>query len=457
MPPLPFPEITWGVELEFMAKPPPNAPKGLGRRVLTRRAVAQHLTLATKLLPSAYQGQVNYDGHHSSEGCATCMFEPSGQCKSPIHMTSEWPEQVSIRPGTKFWSNVCLIQDEILHEPYLAEVNRERSWPHIEITTPIFDTAELRKGMPALSEVLTALRNMDVDITADQSCGLHVHIGLPTGLTLDFAKKMVVLVTALEDALLRNLTAPGRRDSMYAWPIHRKSNMTLTEAKPSDSFHMSEEDYSALREMTLALPQISPSEFCEPGLFTKLLDRIWNASSLDNLADLIMNHEARRIGMAISLRDNEGMRREPMEECASKESTIEFRYLQMSFDKDLIKHWVEILCKLTGIALKEGNDFMACYKDIRHTLDREASATTTPAWELILRKVLKLEHRIPAWRKHIKSYEAGDIAFLDDDLLLTRETRGRPGGAMLMVDERGDFDEDMYEGADILSSFRDTH
>ncbi|KAI1042809.1 hypothetical protein LB505_001151 [Fusarium chuoi] len=167
-----FQNITFGVELELMTPLPDSYRmwRFLSPSAASRFNMADLLAKQTSL-PIAAQCS-----HPSDDKCTICAIVPkesqfSGDC------VLQFPETLS---SEECVPECCFIfKGEFLE--FTHPLSYQRGWDGVEITTPVFHAGELDDGLDTMKTALTNLRQLGLEISADDSCGMHVHVGVETG------------------------------------------------------------------------------------------------------------------------------------------------------------------------------------------------------------------------------------------------------------------------------------
>lgn len=411
-----LPDLTFGVELEFMSPCPPTRHLWVRRGVTAaaRMNVAQQMVELTPL-PIACACT-----HADHETCAICDGTED-EMHGRIRILS--PEYIDPRPGTQLESNYFLFKHEFLEGR--SFVNSDRNWPGVEIASPIFQVGEFTAGLPTLSTAISALRNMEAEITADESCGLHVHVGLESGMSLLLAKKITTLVMVLEDTLLFDLVGTSRLTNESTDAIHLESLVSKEHIPPLD---FAEDPTGSDKLMGAHIPPleaIKPETWNEgdPEKFYDMLTKIWSSKSLQRVSMLTKKETNTRGGFDISLRDHTGLSRSPGCDGTLElgPTTVEFRYAQMSFDIPFIRNWIEVLFRIIQIADQNPDDFKQSLATI-FELTAKANEEQKPTWDTIMEGVLGLGDRIPEWKEQRRMYHMWkEISHLDENMLLLPE------------------------------------
>ncbi|CAF3579771.1 unnamed protein product [Fusarium graminearum] len=383
--------ITFGVELEFMAPPPDREHWKLytpsaGARANVSKLLSQHTTQ-----PITCECE-----HNPIDICCVCADIPAN-CKVDARTcVINPPGQIDqSRPATAYF--------HFMYE-YLQcvkDLNAERCWPGVEMCTPILGQAELASGLPAVKDILSGMRKTGVPITADDCCGMHVHVGVEEGMTVYLAKRIATLVVLLENTLILRFVAPSRWVSEYATTICEDSQAAKKEATICPA------ELEAFEKHMPPRSRMHPSKWNsnDPKMYYRTLRTIWSCEDLEVLDVQLRRNGLKSCGLALSLRNykDRNMRRAGENRYEGTPSTVEFRYAQMSFDHVLIRNWVEVMARIVDLARAQDDEF----KEIVSTIidvNYEAVSQRTSAWKPLLKQVFKLEHRIPDWEAQLEKF-----------------------------------------------------
>ncbi|KAJ4269897.1 hypothetical protein NW762_001566 [Fusarium torreyae] len=397
--------ITFGVELEFMTPCPNN--KRLWRTLAP--AAAARLNIA-ELLAKATSFPIACECvHDTGSTCAICYQVPQRYLYGHTRVL-KFPTVVP--NGTMLQSCCFLFKPEFLERA--NELTLQRNWPGVEISTPIFHSGELRSDLPIMNSALSNIRQMGLDITADDSCGMHIHVGVEGGMTLLLAQKITTLVMLLENTLLLRLVAPTRWNNNYAQPVCESSQAATGPWIMGDT--------------KLFEKHVPPMSAMQPGKWNKndvehyygMFGTVWSAQSLRRLAREVRPRGAQRCAFTLALRGQDGKPNGTMfrDNLEHSPSTVEFRYSQMTFDHELLRNWTEVVARIVVLAQADADKFKKCVELIMQ-LHYEAEVDGKSAWKLLLKYILKLEHRIPEWEAQLSKFARGEyISHLDENLLL---------------------------------------
>ncbi|KAM0563145.1 hypothetical protein ACHAPJ_000859 [Fusarium lateritium] len=397
--------ITFGVELEFMTPCPTNKRlwKSLAPAAAARLNIAE-LLAKTTAFPIACECV-----HDQGSTCAICDQIPQRYLYGHTRVLNFPPVVPS---GTMLQSCCFLFKPEFLERA--NELNLQRNWPGVEISTPIFHSGELLSGLPTMNSVLSNIRQMGLDITADDSCGMHVHVGVEGGMTLLLAQKITTIVMLLENTLLLRLVAPTRWNNNYARPVCESSQAATGPWIMGDT--------------KLFEKHVPPMSAMQPGKWNKhdvehyygMFRTVWSAQSLRCLAGEDRPRGAQRCAFTLALRGRDGKPNGTIfrDDLEHSPSTVEFRYSQMTFDHALLRNWTEVVARIVVLAQADADKFKECVELIMQ-LQYEAEVDGKSAWKLLLKYILKLEHRIPEWEAQLAKFAHGEyISHLDENLLL---------------------------------------
>lgn len=388
-------------------------------------------------------------GDKEEDSSSNCHGIPADQIRDNIRVYSS---AKPVGPNRDFKTNYFIFSIEYLR-PF-ERINGRRRWPGVELITPAFTYGELVASLPSVGSAISRLRNIGAQITADESCGLHVHVGIESGMTQLIAKKAISLVMLLEHTLLYPLVAPSRLHSESAQPISERSNAALRRNIKSDprlekvtGQHKGEpmtvyipaleeiksDTWTRSVEFIPALKEIQSGKWThsvEPKEFYQTLQAIWDAESLQELDLLIQRSLMTRAGLAIYLRNTafELAQSWDFRNLEHSPTTLEFRYAQMSFDETFIRNWVQLVCRVVEVAQLGAKEFKEIASKVLSTLDGRKE-NEQPVWEHLL-ELLSLGHQVNDWKSQLASYKTGgEIAHLDKELLLMSEAdEAKKGG-----------------------------
>lgn len=132
------------------------------------------------------------------------------------------------------------------------------------------------------------------------------------------------------------------------------------------------------------------------------------------LTQSLCDHYGQRCGFAICLRllpDFDSDEGTP--------STFEFRYLQMTFDIDLIQKWTAIISTILQVSAGPLDTYKCLLDDIVHILHTGEVQRSDTVWREML-DVLGLAHDIPFWEAQLEKYEQGEEMSLVEDGILQK-------------------------------------
>lgn len=384
--------ITFGAELEFMTPVPQHYLSSTASPVAAARYHIAKIFADRTDLPTAVDCS-----HANDEHCTVCFELP----KNKVIKGTGY-----INPG--LMTECFLFKQEHLFLRH--RINQERLWPGVEMCTPVFKVGELESGLPTMETAFKTLRNSGIDISADQSCGLHVHVGITYGMDLQFAKKVSTLVVLLENSLLLPLVPRYRAVGTYAQPVSKESAAAYLDGIPSAAF---EAFKTHVPEESTFLPGTWNRD--DPNAFFKMLQIIWSAADLKTLSRSLRIRKITRCGFAICLRKHNGDRPSYFDnDFEGTPSTIEFRYSQMTFDHVTLRNWVEVVARIVSLAQADEGE----YKSLAEMIIGVNHEAGDDAWKVLLQKI-GLGERIPDWEAQRAMLAQGvTIAHLDEDLLL---------------------------------------
>jgi hypothetical protein len=407
-------DITFGVELEFMT-PCPSTKRLFS---VTAPASAARLNMAERLAKSTSLPVACACTHSMERRCPVCetlpeenMFRDGGRDAGILTFPA-------VAPRGSVLNHCFLFKPEYLERK--NGLSWQRQWPGVEICTPVFGAGELDSGLVTMETLLSSIRNMGLDITANESCGMHVHVGVDSGMTLLLAQKISTLVVLLENTLLLRLVAPSRWVSTYCKPICEDSQGAIHGV--SNGIFSND---GLFDQHIPPMTAMKPAEWNDNASerYYRLLRAIWHAQTLQSLSGVLRKGDMTRCAFALCPRYESTHQ----DLSAGKEmfrgssSTVEFRYSQMTFDHELLRNWTEVVARIVVLAQAGAETFKKTAEHIMQ-LNYEAEGDGKAAWKALMRDVLGLEHRVVEWEVQLDRFERGEyISLLDENLLLKAE------------------------------------
>ncbi|KAH7316760.1 hypothetical protein B0I35DRAFT_479578 [Stachybotrys elegans] len=277
-----------------------------------------------------------------------------------------------------------------------------------EIASQIFDHDELEAGLPKMAQIVEALRTIDMPVVADEGCGLHIHVGPKSGMTLQYAQRVISLAIMLEYHLIDKFLPPSRKESKYSGLICNVSNVT----KGKINYIMSRVGITTHWLLNNATEPNSRSKKHFPvplndniKKIESFVHSIWRVDDWELLTCFISEGSI-VAGIAIADREDESKK------------TIEFRYPQMNFLHSFMVLWASLAVKLGDIASLELDDFVKYSTALARALNEHAGKED--CWQHLL-QALDLGHQIPEWTAQIARHDAGEaISMVDDRFFLKR-------------------------------------
>ncbi|KAF5255199.1 hypothetical protein FANTH_125 [Fusarium anthophilum] len=403
-----FQNITFGVELELMTPVPDSYRmwRFISPSAAARFNVADLLAKRTSL-PIAVQCC-----HPFADRCTICASVPK-ENQFGHDCVLQFPNILSY--GDVVVQRCFMFKSEFLE--LVHPLSKKRDWDGVEITTPVFQAGELDNGLDTMKTALTNLRQLGLEISADDSCGMHVHVGVETGMTILLAQKITTLVILLETALLLRLVAPPRWKGAFSMPICEHSSLAM-----DMDLHKPLEDPSLLNQHVPCMSTMKRGKWNNwyPKHIYKMLYGVWGSTVLAELSLRLKKVRMNRCGFALSLRgykicDGETYKINDEDTLEGSPTTVEFRYSQMTFDHELLRNWTEILARIVIIAQADADEFKSCVEEIISINGRDDK----DVWKGLMTDVLGLGHRVPQWEEQLKCFERGEyISHLDDEFLL---------------------------------------
>ncbi|KAF4332628.1 hypothetical protein FBEOM_13563 [Fusarium beomiforme] len=398
-----YQNITFGIELELMT-PFPDGPYRIYRQ--TSPSAAARCNMA-KLLAKRTSLPIAVECCHSeNEKCTICAEIPK-EDRFGWYSVMQFPESLS--NGDFIFDHCFMFKSEFLE--YTHPLSIKRDWPGLEITSPIFHAGELDSGLKTMETALTNVRQLGLEISADDSCGMHVHVGVETGMTILLAQKITTLVILLENTLLMRLVAPPRWVSGFSLPICENAALAT-----DMDLHKPLEDPSLMDQHIPDMKAMKPGKWNDwyPKQIYNMLRAVWRCKTLSILAMRLKKGYVIRCGFNISLRSHkrsvpgggDGLEKSP--------TTVEFRYSQMTFDLELLRNWTEIVARIVVLAQGDAEEFKKCVEMVMKINGEDDK----DVWKGLM-TVLGLGERVPQWEEQLVKFERDEfISHLDDQLLL---------------------------------------
>ncbi|KAM0350192.1 hypothetical protein ACHAPU_003357 [Fusarium lateritium] len=412
MSPLSWHGITFGIELEFMTPCPKT------KRIFSKTAPASaaRLHIAQELAKQTSLPIACACVHSEGRACAIDEELPEEAMIEDVGIVT-FPGQV---PHGSMLNRCFLFKPEFLARQH--PLNVKRNWPGVEIATPVFHAGELDSGLATMESVLSNIRNLGLEITADESCGMHVHVGVESGMTLLLAQKISTLVVLLENTLLLRLVAPSRWANTNCLPVNENS-LGAVQGFISNGLSV---DYNSLYDDHMPpMYLLCSGEWngYSSDRYRELFRAIWLAGTMQNLSGVLRKNGIHRCGFTLSLRNHETRPTHPLgkDRFEDTPSTVEFRYSQMTFDHELLRNWTEVVARIVVLAQADADTFKMTVALIMR-LSNQAEMDGQPAWKQLMKYVLELEHRVPEWDLQLHRFARGKyISLLDEELLLVPE------------------------------------
>ncbi|CAJ0549695.1 Ff.00g033080.m01.CDS01 [Fusarium sp. VM40] len=406
--------ITFGVELE-LSTPCPST-KRLFSAIAP--ASAARLNMAELLAKNTSFPVACACTHSMEKRCPVCETIPEEDMVVDGGRDAGILTFPAVAPCRSVLNHCFLFKPEYLDRETVLSLQRQ--WPGVEICTPVFGAGELASGLVTMKTLLSNIRNMGLDITADQSCGMHVHVGVESGMTLLLAQKISTLVVLLENSLLLRLVAPSRWVSKHCMPVCEDSQGARQGVSNGDL-----RNDSLFDQHVPPMTTMQPAEWNDNGSerYYRLLRAIWQANTLASLSLAIRKKDRTRCAFTLCLRCEKPWQ-DPVngyDMYHGTPSTVEFRYSQMTFDHELLRNWTEIVTRIVVLAQADAATFKKIAASIIQ-INYAAEVQGKAAWKSLMRDVLGLEHRVGEWEVQLGRFERGEyISLLDENLLLKAE------------------------------------
>ncbi|KAI9150252.1 hypothetical protein HJFPF1_10010 [Paramyrothecium foliicola] len=309
----------------------------------------------------------------------------------PMYQYRVWnPEYASKHKSGRFQYNYWYVT----HEQYMTDNQQSMhpngtpkgpyDWFAMEINSPIVSVAaDLVKD---LGKITASLRNK-TKVWLNGECGMHIHAS-PLGRkpTLVMTKRIVALIFLLEKPLIQQIVHPERKASPPCSFISEDSRIAV------DSYRfIMDKDHDlveTINELAMFRGSARNRSDNEPWFF-KMLQCIFNQTSQHYLRKGLKRHTP----FTNASHWEDGGR------CAldlSHFDTIEFRYLQSSFDETFISFWVDFVQCVFSIAAMSDQDYNSKLIGI---YDLATSSKTKVDWRAYL-ELLGLSY----WVEDLKAY-----------------------------------------------------
>ncbi|KAL2691299.1 hypothetical protein Neosp_001680 [[Neocosmospora] mangrovei] len=286
-----------------------------------------------------------------------------------------------------------------------------------ELIGPSFDFADVAAGLPNLKTAVDIV--CPGRLLEEHRCvkvRVDIQGGLSGGETNLLVKKIIALVTLLEQHLLIQLTARSREYCL----VSRESKIAM---KPWPLSNVVSSDYDAHVPPMASIKQRSwRNEELER--MYRNFHPIWSAHSLRKLDALLWRPGYGRACDFFMLPAPEGKsfrdltsyipenpndpktawmlknkellcERDP----EKRHTYLYFRYLQPTPKRTLLRNWVEVIARIVELALANPDEYKQCLETILTIIYNRDPGERV--WEPLMKHVLKLEHRIPEWRDQI--------------------------------------------------------
>lgn len=402
--------VTFGVELEFAIKKDKD-----GRETYESlfRDLGHGLAPDVDLPIAGYCRCCLRD-----ELCAGCAsvdkeFQRVGEMMTIYKPLSPNDSHVSVTIPTYRY---LYIDNEMCYESYDEEFG-------MEVTTPILDSTELDNNFPKLTQVVKALNSLNFEISINNRCGLHVHVGMKNNLTLLKAQRGLTLIALLETPLLFSMQPVERRilPGMLTGP---SSPVTLHSVIAGDLTRFEPRWGVMSRNKAVTGPLVDsaiPPEArignplwevrghhpvtLQPARETKIqkfLNGVWTAATLRRLGQALLDEDGTKLGVFIVTRRDPTTR---MLEGAH--STFEFCYSHMTFDIEYIRIWVSIVTRIVELAELDAENFAEKTAEILGALRDWDEAEPDKSFSALL-TVLGFGEQLEQWMKVIIKHHTGE-------------------------------------------------
>lgn len=290
-------------------------------------------------------------------------------------------------------------------------------WQFYQRERPGFYLADVVAGPPGVDKLLCGWPKIADPNRPLIGFEVSVKSGIGSGAANLLAKKMATLVMVLEPLLLK-LVAPGR----WPWVTRELTEYTYFPWFPDCSVKYGYDSH--VPPMVATKPEVANGG--EPEYMDTMLKMTWGAPSLCELDSRLLTSPQLYYGFSLSLSKEDWMYKDPRP-CQSREYVFEddyrqysfhesrrqqnleegwssfcFKHLQTTSDDVLLRNWVEVIIQIVELAMASPDEYKRCLEvifRIQHDDDHDGTA-----WELLMRQVLKLEHRILYWTRQMDKY-----------------------------------------------------
>ena len=208
----------------------------------------------------------------------------------------------------------------------------------IELVSPVYNLEQPNAAQQDIASLLAPLRTTQSSITTNETCGLHVHIGLPSGkrFSIEVLRILAFLTIIYEDHL------------SLLHPRHRSDN-SLPDIRSNKLDHLYAEGEDDCDE-TVINGKIHVST-------SKALQTIRKAIFATDTSNTPYEALARLMGPRTSFINWTRINNHTA-------ATVEFRQHDASLDPNEIGHWVNFCASLVGLAYKYAADGMQPLPDM---------------------------------------------------------------------------------------------
>jgi hypothetical protein len=256
----------------------------------------------------------------------------------------------------------------------------------IELVSPPFPASHLAGAQSQISALVSSLKTPTSEITTNNTCGLHVHVGLPNGEKFPIrVLRYLAFWTVIYENHISLLHPPHRYGDYWSDIRSCKAGRLLPEPESSDPRD----------EMKRIVDDDGGKEKCFES----------TAKSVASIRDALLpsaEEEAGRGDPYIDLKSWMGETRlqiinwtrvdnEPL--FTGPAATVEFRQHDGSLDAVEIGHWVRFCSGLVKLAYKYDEQNWECFPDFRSWSDKLDLRDLLEDMELPLETLLFYEHR----------------------------------------------------------------
>lgn len=238
-------------------------------------------------------------------------------------------------------------------------------WTPVEICSPILYWAQKEETMSILKQVIETVKGR-FDTVSNPSTETHVHVGRSDGkfYSINTLKKLATILW-LSEPMLRAVKDPKSPNFnhhytwSYCWRDHSRIAMALDKNLPDrqtfdDLYTGKPDDFDAfLVKLNDARLITADNKQTSLGEHKQALRAIWGAADHKELGYMLRGPERkfRRLGFNFHALEKDESEPSP------SPRTIEFRFLEGFFDKDITPAWARLCGELVDIVTEQPEDW----------------------------------------------------------------------------------------------------